>query len=145
MKIAPNSDCDEIENSCAKLVTNHSETWCVYKMAGVERCEYNQSYWSIDHPISHGSFTLNAVRKLSGVALAATAATLFVAGCASQDTVYVATGKVECTGLNGCKGLSDCKTASNDCNGKNSCAGQGFVFMTPYECWKYQNNKKSFP
>ena len=114
-------------------------------MTGVERCEYNQSYWSIDHPISHGSFTLNAVNKLSGVALAAAAATLFVAGCTSQDPVYEATGKVECAGVNGCKGLSDCKTATNACKGQNSCSGQGFVLMTPLQCWKYKIWVNSFP
>ncbi|MGH8712169.1 MAG: BufA2 family periplasmic bufferin-type metallophore, partial [Burkholderiales bacterium] len=90
-------------------------------------------------------YTLNTVKKLSGVALAAAAATLFVAGCKTQDTVYAATGKVECTGVNSCKGLSDCKTARNACKGMNSCAGQGFVLKTPYECWKYQIWKKSFP
>ena len=77
--------------------------------------------------------------------MAAAAATLFVAGCETQDTVYAATGKVECTGVNSCKGLSDCKTARNACKGMNSCAGQGFVLKTPYECWKYQIWKKSFP
>ena len=145
--IARDSECDELELGCAKLVTNRSETWCIYKMAGVERCEYNQRkvIGRLTNQYLKGGFTLNTVKKLSGVALAAAAATLFVAGCATQDTVYEATGKVECTGVNGCKGLSDCKTASNVCKGKNSCAGQGFVFMTPLECWRYQLWKKSFP
>ena len=83
---------------------------------------------------------MNTVKKLSGVALAAAAAALFVAGCATggEGTGYKATGKVECEGVNGCKGLSECKTASNDCKGKNSCKGEGFVYMSPPECWRNQ-------
>ena len=82
---------------------------------------------------------MNGMKKLSGVALAAAAATLFVAGCATGGTGYAATGKVECTGVNGCKGLSDCKTASNACKGKNSCRGEGFIYMDPLSCWRAQN------
>jgi hypothetical protein len=82
---------------------------------------------------------MNTVKKLSGVALAAAAATLFITGCTTQGTGYEATGQVKCTGVNGCKGLSDCKTATNDCNGKNSCKGEGFVYMTPLECSRYQD------
>ncbi len=81
---------------------------------------------------------MKTVKKLSGVALAAAAATLFAAGCATQGTGFAATGKVECTGVNGCKGLSDCKTANNACKGKNNCKGEGFLYMTPAECWKNQ-------
>ena len=51
---ARNSECDELELSCAKLVTNHSETWRIGKMAGIERCEYNQNYCSINQLISQG-------------------------------------------------------------------------------------------
>ena len=83
------------------------------------------------------------MKKLSGVALAAAAATLFVAGCATGGTGYSSTGKVECTGVNGCKGLSDCKTASNACKGKNSCRGEGFIYMDPLSCWRAQNAARS--
>ncbi len=82
---------------------------------------------------------MNAIKKLSGAALAAAAATLFVAGCASGGSRFATTGQVECTGVNGCKGLSDCKTATNDCKGKNSCSGEGFLYMDPHSCWKAQN------
>ena len=82
---------------------------------------------------------MNAMKKLSGVALAAAAATLFVAGCATGGSRYATTGQIECTGVNGCKGLSDCKTASNDCKGKNSCRGEGFLYMDPFSCWRAQN------
>jgi len=82
---------------------------------------------------------MNTVKKHSGVALAAAAAILFVAGCATGGgTGYSATGKVECEGVNGCKGLSDCKTANNACKGKNNCKGEGFLYMVPIECWRNQ-------
>ena len=82
---------------------------------------------------------MNGIKKLSGIALAVAAATLFVAGCATQGTGYKATGKVECADVNGCKGLSDCKTASNACKGKNNCRGEGFIYMDPLSCWRAQN------
>ena len=87
---------------------------------------------------------MNVVKKLSGVALAAAAATLFVAGCATQGTGYAATGQVECTGVNGCKGQSECKTASNDCKGKNSCRGEGYLYMDPYSCWRAQGAARAY-
>jgi hypothetical protein len=78
------------------------------------------------------------VKKLSGVALAAAAAALFVAGCASHGTGYSATGQVQCDGVNACKGLSECKTANNDCKGKNNCRGEGLLYMDPHSCWRAQ-------
>ncbi len=76
----------------------------------------------------------NAMKKLSGVALAAVAASLFVAGCATQGTGSTSSGQVACVGVNGCKGLSDCKSAHNACKGQNTCKGTGFVFMGADEC-----------
>ncbi|MGH8710892.1 MAG: BufA2 family periplasmic bufferin-type metallophore [Burkholderiales bacterium] len=87
---------------------------------------------------------MNGMKKLSGVALAAAAATLFVAGCATGGTGYKATGQVECTGVNGCKGQSECKTASNDCKGKNGCRGEGFLYMDPLSCWRAQNAARAY-
>lgn len=78
---------------------------------------------------------MNAVKKISGIALAAAAASIFVAGCAMEST-GASSGKVACAGVNGCKGLSDCKTASNACKGQNTCKGHGFVFMGADECAK---------
>ena len=81
---------------------------------------------------------MNAVKKISGIALAAAAASVFVAGCATTGPGYseYSSGKVACAGVNGCKGLSDCKTASNACKGQNTCKGHGFVFMGADECAK---------
>ena len=80
----------------------------------------------------------NAVKVLSGAALAALAAGLFatvtvgsaVAAGESKE------GMVHCTGANACKGKGECKGASNACKGENACKGQGFVSMTAEECAK---------
>lgn len=77
-------------------------------------------------------------RKLLGMAIAASAATLFMAGCAGTggDKATPAEAKVACKGGNACKGLSECHTASNQCAGQNACKGQGFVSLSPDECKK---------
>lgn len=76
--------------------------------------------------------------KLNGMALAAAAATLFIAGCASQgggtQTADAGTVKVKCYGVNSCKGQSECKTAMSSCKGQNSCKGQGFQMMGEQAC-----------
>ena len=77
-------------------------------------------------------------KKLLGMVIAASAASLFVAGCAStgagQSKASEAT--VACKGANACKGLSECHTAGNQCAGQNACKGQGFVSLTADECKK---------
>lgn len=80
--------------------------------------------------------------KLSGVALAAAAATLFIAGCASQSSTPTQTAdsgavKVKCYGANACKGQAECKTGMNSCKGQNSCKGHGFVSMTEKACLEH--------
>lgn len=86
---------------------------------------------------------MNAVRKLSGTALAAAAAGLLLAGCAnggamnksgSMDHGTAMEGKVHCAGVNSCKGQTACKTATNNCKGENSCKGKGFLSMTKADC-----------
>jgi len=76
--------------------------------------------------------------QLTGVALAAAAATLFVAGCASHTgTTQMADSgmaKVKCYGANACKGQAECKTAANGCKGQNACKAQGFVMLTEQAC-----------
>lgn len=69
----------------------------------------------------------------SGAAIAAAAATLFLAG-ATMSTVTYAAGEGKCIGANSCKGLSSCKGASNACKGQNACKGKGFAEMTKEKC-----------
>jgi hypothetical protein len=84
--------------------------------------------------------TFSMQTKLSGMAVAAAAATLFIAGCAapgggSGDKIADAgTVKVKCYGVNSCKGQSECKTAMSSCKGHNSCKGQGFMMMGEQAC-----------
>ncbi len=76
--------------------------------------------------------------RLTGIALAAAAASLFIAGCASQGggTQLADSGaaKVKCYGANACKGQAECKTAANGCKGQNACKAQGFVKLTEQAC-----------
>lgn len=73
------------------------------------------------------------IASRSGAALAAAAATLFLAG-ATISTVAYAAGEGKCVGANACKGQSSCKGASNACKGLNACKGQGFSEMTKDKC-----------
>jgi uncharacterized membrane protein len=76
--------------------------------------------------------------RLTGVAIAATAATLFVAGCANMggggQTADSGSVKVKCYGANACKGQAECKTGMNNCKGQNACKGQGFMNLSEKAC-----------
>jgi len=69
----------------------------------------------------------------SGAAVAAAAATLFLAG-ATLSTVTYAAGEGKCVGANACKGQSACKGASNACKGQNACKGKGFSELSKEKC-----------
>ena len=69
----------------------------------------------------------------SGAALAAAAATLFLAGT-TVSTVTYAAGEGKCMGANACKGQSACKGAANACKGQNACKSQGFSTLTKENC-----------
>jgi hypothetical protein len=76
---------------------------------------------------------MKTISKVSGVALAAAAASLFALG----NPVFAQQGesaKVHCYGVNSCKGQSACKTASSACKGQNSCKGKGFLEKTEADC-----------
>ena len=69
----------------------------------------------------------------SGAALAAAAATLFLAG-ATMSTATYAAGEGKCVGANACKGQSACKGGASSCKGQNACKGKGFSAMTKDQC-----------
>ncbi|MCG6860961.1 MAG: hypothetical protein LJE70_06745 [Chromatiaceae bacterium] len=77
-----------------------------------------------------------AQKKLTGTAIAAAAAGLFLAGTTFTGVASAETeeANVHCYGVNSCKGSGACKTAENACAGKNSCKGKGWVEMTKAEC-----------
>jgi hypothetical protein len=73
------------------------------------------------------------VTTLSGVAIAAAAAGLFI----TQTVVPAAaadTAKVHCAGVNSCKGKSECKSGNSSCKGQNSCKGQGWLPLDEKTC-----------
>ncbi len=63
--------------------------------------------------------------KMTGIALATTAASLF--SLATISTVHAADATVKCEHSTACKGQGACMTAKNDCSGQNACKGQGFT------------------
>jgi hypothetical protein len=69
----------------------------------------------------------------SGAAIAAAAATLFVAGMTVSTTSYAA-GEGKCIGANACKGQSACKGGNHACKGQNACKGQGFSALSKDQC-----------
>ena len=77
-----------------------------------------------------------AVKKLSGVALAAAAAGLLLSGAVSAEEApgKSAAANVKCAGINSCKGQTSCKSASNECKGKNSCKGKGILAVSKEDC-----------
>ena len=75
---------------------------------------------------------MNNAKMITGLAIAAAAAAMFVAAPAAMAAKHE--GKVHCTGVNACKGKSDCKTASNACKGMNACKGKGMNAMSEKEC-----------
>jgi hypothetical protein len=83
---------------------------------------------------------VNQTSKLTGVALAAAAATFFIAGCASDGgtsptkTADAGTVMVKCYGANACKGQAECKTVDNSCKGQNTCKGHGFLSLSEKAC-----------
>ena len=66
----------------------------------------------------------NTVR---GLALAATAASLFVLAPLAAQADAASDTLGYCYGVNACKGKSSCKTAHSGCQGQNACKGQGLV------------------
>ena len=75
---------------------------------------------------------MNTAKKVTGVALAAAAATMFAV--APVTTVSAGEKAGKCYNVNACKGHSACATATTSCAGQNSCAGQGWVKKTKTEC-----------
>ena len=73
--------------------------------------------------------------NVSGAALAAAAASLFIAGAATaQDAQSMkAMGFGHCMKANSCKGLSACKGGKP---GLNACKGQGFSLTAEAPCKK---------
>jgi len=76
----------------------------------------------------------STMRVVSGAALAAAAAGLFLAGTVGVTAAEKTEAKVQCAGVNACKGKSECSSAKNECSGQNACKGQGWLKMTEKQC-----------
>jgi len=73
---------------------------------------------------------MSSVKKVSGVALAAAAATMF-----AMAPIGASAGESgKCFNINSCKGTGACATATTSCAGQNSCAGHGWLKKTKAEC-----------
>jgi hypothetical protein len=68
----------------------------------------------------------------SGAAIAAAAATLFLAGMTLSTVAQAADG--HCIGANACKGHSACKGGKSPGPGANACKGQGLAMMSAAKC-----------
>jgi len=72
------------------------------------------------------------VTSKSGAAIAAAAASLFLAGLTLSIEAQAADG--HCMGANACKGQSACKGGKSPGPGANACKGMGFVTMSKADC-----------
>lgn len=83
---------------------------------------------------------MNSYRKITGLALATSAAAIFaMSGCTTTGgsgaaETQTASAEGHCSGVNACKGHGACKTASNACAGQNACKGTGFVALDEKTC-----------
>lgn len=76
---------------------------------------------------------MKAAKKLTGLAIAAAAASLMMSGCATNESGKME-AEVKCSGINGCKGQSACATATSSCSGQNGCKGMGWIKMDKAQC-----------
>jgi hypothetical protein len=77
---------------------------------------------------------MTSKRKITGITLAAAAATMLLAGGIVSQPASAGTEQ-HCAGINACKGQSACKQAANECKGQNACKGQGWLpTASKYEC-----------
>lgn len=76
----------------------------------------------------------NTTKAISGAALAAAAAGLFLSGTVNAVAAEPKEAKVQCAGVNACKGKSECSSAKNGCRGQNACKGEGWISMSEKQC-----------
>ena len=75
---------------------------------------------------------MRKVKKFTGIALATTAAAVFLTAPMLSHAGTQA--MVKCAGVNACKGKTFCKNPNNACKGQNSCKGSGIVPMPEKSC-----------
>jgi hypothetical protein len=102
----------------------------------VESCNHRQQPASITNEME--GYAVEVSECCTGVAIASTAAAIFLAGCSSTDSSQhfdnPAYAKVKCYAANACKSQSECKTSMSSCEGHNTCKGQSFVLLEERAC-----------
>ncbi len=73
-------------------------------------------------------------KVISGISLAAVAATMFLAGTGISVADQSNAVKSKCVGANACKGQGSCGSNTNACKGNNACKGQGWEMLSLKEC-----------
>ena len=68
------------------------------------------------------------ITSKSGTAIAAAAATLFLAGATMSSVAYAA-GEGKCVGANACKGQNACKGTGFSMSSEKACATMGAKFV----------------
>ena len=82
------------------------------------------------------------ITSKSGTAIAAAAATLFLAGSVvSTVSTPANAAQGKCMAGNACKGQSACKGSANSCKGQNACKGQGWTETTDVASCTAQGGK----
>lgn len=76
---------------------------------------------------------MNKAKRLTGIALATSAAALFLAAPLTSHAGS-AGDMVKCAGVNTGKGKTFCKNPNNACKGQNSCKGSGIVPLPEKFC-----------
>ncbi len=77
---------------------------------------------------------MNKTRKLSGLAIASTAAAIFATTPMMASAEKAKQPDIKCTGINGCKGQGACKSKNNACAAQNSCKEKGWIHGTEQQC-----------
>lgn len=80
-------------------------------------------------------------KLVSGVAMVAAAAAMFVSGVGVSVAGQTDTVKAKCVGKNACKGQGSCAGAANGCKGQNACKGQGWEMLTLAQCTDRQGRQ----
>src|SRR5260370_14460759 len=92
----------------------------------------NRNRWRCEVYQPKSEETAMKLDSRSGAAIAAAAATLFLAGMTLSTVAQAADG--HCIGANACKGQSACKGGKSPGPGANACKGQGFAMMSAAKC-----------
>ena len=114
-------------------IENFASGICLIGVGSVWRTCKASGPINTNNLLQRRSKDMSTTTKLSGVAIAVAAASLFALAPVSS-AVAAEEGTVHCYGVNACKGKGACATADNACGGQNACKGKGFIEATKEQC-----------